>query len=870
MNPMEEYFPVQIKISNPQNNQVSKYPVCIGIPLPKGLITKTKQLSLMNEQGETINSQIQTTAIWHDKSLRWIKLEFFATVNKNSNIEYQLHNKQFNQTSFSVITLESEKDAISINTGKAVFKIQRDTENFLSPLSVNNVQFKQLYSSIVLKGINKEEYMPIIDEIDTSDESHSYIRKNIILNGHFDDNGKEFAKFTASLDFYNESQLCKIDFTIHNPKAAKHPGGFWDLGDPGSIYFDQLSLDFKFENFQSLNWKTEIDSEWQSTNCKQFRLYQDSSGGKKWNHSIHIDRNDEISVSFKGYQLSIDKLIINKGYRASPTIICKDSNQAIKISAHIKNFWQNFPKAISLQNNELSIELFPKKPKGDYELQGGEKKTHTIYLEFGDPSEEILQLEDSIHISIPLKYFAISKAMPGLSEIYNPGPLDTLIHEGINGENNFFIKREEADEYGWRNFGELWADHETLEHGNDDSLVSHYNNQYDPIYGFARQFILTGDYRWFELMDDLARHVIDIDIYHTNLDKAEYNNGLFWHTDHYLDAGTCSHRTFSKKHMEVDHVEQSGGGPGSEHNYCKGLKYYYWITGNYQAKKSTIKMTKWAGFSNEGTNTIIEFLINFLKQDVKNIKRVLKSEYLFNYNFPLNRGTGNYLNSLLDAYDLNNDEKILMKASKVIKETIGPADDIKQRHLMTDIESHWHYTIFLQSLLSFLKTKESENTLDNDYQYALDSFCYYTQWLVDNEQPYLENSHLLIYPNDTWVAQDCRKLYLLRNYLKYASYDLKQDIENKIDLFEKYISQHFLEKKNETTRILAILMQSQINYIDDSTKKSQQSTITELIITDKKLTVYKILAQFLSGLAHKLIKLNLKNEYLWIKVRLNK
>ena len=77
-------------------------------------------------------------------------------------------------------------------------------------------------------------------------------------------------------------------------------------------------------------------------------------------------------------------------------------------------------------------------------------------------------------------------------------------------------------------------------------IATEYNNQYDPIYGFLRQFASTGNSQWFELADDLAHHVLDIDIYHSKYDKAEYNGGLFWHTDHYLDAETSSHRSYSK------------------------------------------------------------------------------------------------------------------------------------------------------------------------------------------------------------------------------------------------------------------------------------------------------------------------------------
>ena len=99
----------------------------------------------------------------------------------------------------------------------------------------------------------------------------------------------------------------------------------------------------------------------------------------------------------------------------------------------------------------------------------------------------------------------------------------------------------------------------------DARLVSHYNNQYDAVAGFASQFLRTGDVRWWELMDDLARHVVDIDIYHTDRDKSAYNDGLFWHTSHYVDAGLSTHRSYPQS------PRVGGGGPSNEHNYATGL-----------------------------------------------------------------------------------------------------------------------------------------------------------------------------------------------------------------------------------------------------------------------------------------------------------
>ena len=71
-------------------------------------------------------------------------------------------------------------------------------------------------------------------------------------------------------------------------------------------------------------------------------------------------------------------------------------------------------------------------------------------------------------------------------------------------------------------------------------------------------------------MTELASHVTDIDIYHTDRDKAAYNSGLFWHTFHYVAAGKSTHRSYPRHATGV-----CGGGPANEHNYTAGLLLHY-------------------------------------------------------------------------------------------------------------------------------------------------------------------------------------------------------------------------------------------------------------------------------------------------------
>ena len=242
-------------------------------------------------------------------------------------------------------------------------------------------------------------------------------------------------------------------------------------------------------------------------------------------------------------------------------------------------FWQNFPKAIEASGGALSLRLFPRQCPDGHELQGGEQKTHTFVVAFDRDlvSEQPLAWarEPLLARASPSDYCAsaaVSYLMPA-----EPNPADPhslLINAAIDGDDTFRVKRERIDQYGWRHFGDLYADHEAVRHKGPQPLVSHYNNQYDAIAGCTYQFMRTGDPRWWTALSGLAAHVADIDVYHTDADKAAYNHGLFWHTSHYVDAGRATHRSYPR----LDGV--GGGGPSNEHNYARGMMLHHFLTGD--------------------------------------------------------------------------------------------------------------------------------------------------------------------------------------------------------------------------------------------------------------------------------------------------
>jgi hypothetical protein len=415
----------------------------------------------------------------------------------------------------------------------------------------------------------------------------------------------------------------------------------------------------------------------------------------------------------------------------------------------------------------IRVGLFPEQWDDRFELQGGERKTHDVWLSFRSGAEGARQrvaaldwVHSPVRPILPPEWYARCEVFPYFAPAGEDvdDRLSSILGPAIRGEQDLFARREATDEYGWRNFGDLWADHEQAFYDGPRPVISHYNNQFAVVYGALLQYARTGDPRWVELADPLARHVTDIDLYHTQDDRAAYNNGLFWHTDHYSDAGTCTHRAYSRINQRPN--APYGGGPGDEHNYATGLLYHYYMTGNPDSRDAVLELAEWVLAMDDGR------LTPFFAIDA-GPTGLATSTAEPNYHGP-GRGAGNSINVLLDGWQLTRRERYLQSAETLIRRCVHPKDD-PGAHDLLNVELRWSYTVFLSALLRYLGVKQAENQIDSMYAYAARSVERYAIWMAEHERPYLDRADELEYPTETWAAQDLRKANVMRLAAPYVA-----------------------------------------------------------------------------------------------------
>jgi hypothetical protein len=591
------------------------------------------------------------------------------------------------------------------------------------------------------------------------------------------------------------------------------------------LFFDSLSLGLHWESESTEGtaglMQISPDQAPQSFS-RQASLTQHASGGPNWNSPVHRNHQGKVTLAEPGFVAQIDDKEI-RGQRADPTVQVNRGEQSL--SVRLEDFWQRFPSELSVDSDGITVGLLPNVGE-PHELQAGERCTHRCAFLFADlASSEEGQHELAAFATPQIRLDGAhvqSCALPELGATAAIDPrIQQLISEGLDGDNGFISKREAIDEYGWRNFGDLWADHETEGYDGKLLFVSHYNNQYDPLFGFLRQYLRSGEHQWLDLAGDLARHTVDIDIYHTDEDRPEYNHGLFWHTDHYLQAETSSHRSYSRhqpKNAYEGHAR--GGGPGGQHCYTTGLLYHYLLTGERTSRDALYGLKDWISCVYEGSGTLSDVALALKNRNRPDLKNHLTGQY------PLDRGVANYLHALMDCYALDRAPTTLTRLAAIIRHTIHPAEYLGGREL-NNVEEHWFYVVLLQALCRYLLLKADLEQWDEDFVYARDCLLHYADWMVANEAPYLDKPEILEFPNHTWTAQDLRKANVLF-WAAYWSPEVSSQSEAEspakyaakaaefVDYITKTLSN---EPSRQYTRILALLMQNE--YPSRAVTKSQ-------------------------------------------------
>ena len=796
------HFPIHLALpdSRPRRGE----PLSFGVPLPRGAVHDAREIGFVCEERAHVTPagippagifrepgarrsqtrassleaalpcQVEVLSRWQDGSVRFALLD--TLVDRHPDREFYAaiavgEGTVEPSTAVGGLRVHDEGRSILVDTGSTCFRFERGGRApFVCGVDARGREGLLADARLLLTDERGQGQELLFEEIDI--EARGPVRATIRGRGTLRKLSHAGPiRFAVRVSMWAGRGLARLELSLTNGSPALHPGGVWDLGDPASLRFESLELLLlpRGPVDGEITWRVAPDLRLRSLHRGSVRLEQMSSGGDNWQSRNHVHRNGEVLLPFRGCRIRQGTLT-EMVDRASPSwmIPTRHGNLAVAMPF----FWQNFPKSVHISIDGSShLGIFPSNTPGAQELQGGEKTTHIVWIELAhraeptdvstvQPDASACDLSWTERPLVPTLDPEHWKACSVFSRFFlaSEDP-DTryaaLVSSVLEGPDNWFGKREVIDEYGWRNFGDVWADHEGRYRQDDAPIISHYNNQYDVLLGLLLHFARSGDRRWFELARDLASHVCDIDLYHTTEDRAAYNGGLFWHTDHFEDAGRGTHRCYTKDSPLAAQGKDYGGGPSSAHNYSTGLLWFHWLTGSPDCAAAVRGLADWVIAQDDGRNNILGAFCDSPTGFATAASACCE----------LGRCAGNSVSCLLDAHGLTGEPHYLQKAEEFIRRSIHPLDDVEAMGLDVAV-TKWSYLVFLQALIKFLDRKIELRQVDAMYSYSRASLLRYATWIRDCEQSY-NRLYGGFVRSQTWSVQDLRKSCVLRAAAEY-------------------------------------------------------------------------------------------------------
>jgi hypothetical protein len=539
-------------------------PVTAGIPVARSAaIMSTEGLSLLDARGRAVPAQFKVTSRWGGAPgntalpARWLLLDFEADVAARGSAAYTVRDGGAGASPADMSVLRDDADRLEISTGAARFVFNKKKFNLLDSVKVGGAEVLKAgaRTGVVATDSSGRQFTSGSRPPESvSLETDGPVRKTVLMRGSLSGTGGELLDCVARVSVFAGRSDAKVQLTLRNPRAPALSEGqpqFHDIGCAGSASFENLDLVIECASWNS--YRLGGVSGGDVTSAGSLSVYQDSSGGPSWDRYKGKHPRPQSYVSFRGYRVYKDSSAVASGNRPAPWLAGLGAGGGLTVA--VRDFWQNYPKALRGTGGRIEVSLFPREYAGPYSLRPGEQKTHEVSLCFSGAggraaaSARAGASQYPLLAAIPPDYSLSTGALGRVAGLTGDAEFDA--YEALNmstiggSGTNLFKVIEDAEFYSWQDYGEQPVD---FENGGTGS----FNQKYNFDLGMLLQYSRTGDERWYRLADAAGRHTADLDIYHhQGAPGAWWDGGFFGHSYHDEEDNSNPNRNYGGPHPDL-------------------------------------------------------------------------------------------------------------------------------------------------------------------------------------------------------------------------------------------------------------------------------------------------------------------------------
>lgn len=538
------------------------FPVKLGIPFPLGKFSTDINYRLLDSRGKEVDAAFSIMNVWHDKSLKWLQVNFAADCPADGFSFYYLEaGKSVKASRFNSEKLAIDSgNKISINTGKMLIEIVKDKLSIPGKVYLDrnrNGKYEEAEqvtknsesSDIWWLGENNKRYIMKLEGPDSlifkpgvtieENTSQSAIVK---LQGWYFAENNDSKKTPA----YGEIR-------IETNKGSSVFKVWHQVTFTGSPWYDKLvSYGLKMRVKENLYNEVSYDIDEKAVKTKASSyLYQSS---------------------YDKVNLFADNKICKNGEKASGAMLL--SGNSGKVLFFHRELWQMFPKKLEADpaKGVVSFHYWPKEagthsfePDEEYWIPSsssaeacgtGVSRTHEITIDFSNLTD-VTQADETYHepviAAVPPKWIQQTYALRNLvPQNWEKMPeIEEFVTEHLE---HFKRNRKFFKFYGEWDYGTV---HNIYQIGNYNWLVvgryANIGNEENIVKGPWLAYFRSGDRLFFKFARLWTRHLMEV-------------QSIRWHNIFPEFAG------MSRRHHKTTWL---GGGDWGHTMLCPWLEYYH-------------------------------------------------------------------------------------------------------------------------------------------------------------------------------------------------------------------------------------------------------------------------------------------------------
>jgi uncharacterized membrane protein len=531
---------VPLTVANASDSPRIAEPVLSGVPIPQGELSSAEHARLLDAASAPVPCNLTTTAMWPDGSVKWLLLDFQASVAAGASIAFTLEygNAVAASAPADGLKVTRTDERLTVNTGPARFEFApAEGRPFVGYLGNAQTPAASL-EGLIAADDGRRWSLSAARNVQVDIEEQTPFRIVVRLRGRFTaDTGPGPIEFDHRIHLFAGRAEALLEY------------GFVPTAEEATIALRRIQVRLEgapsgVARFAPAPGKTVTAQVADSP-----LLLQTGSETHGWEGDLPFTVKTATGATLAEGQKAAGILRVDG---SGPLLVC------------VPHFWEQFPKGLGCDARGVDVDLWPDGAGVPAFLaHAGSAKSHRIGISLLPDASADRWLQPLFAAASP-EWYCASGAFEGMVPRRDDkyAEYESIVDAAFDGT------LAQRAGYGMENWGDVWQE------GYVPGAQTWSNQEWDLVNSWAIPFVRTGEARFLEYAHEAARHFADVDCIHHHADPS-WVGGSWMH----------AHTSLVGHQLEPPNFAHAG--------WVEGMLNIYHLTGDRRGLEASIGIADW-------------------------------------------------------------------------------------------------------------------------------------------------------------------------------------------------------------------------------------------------------------------------------------